>query len=284
MRDNTAQNAQERGPLGELLLAAAPGFGFVSEMFCSVQGEGPMTGERQIFLRTAGCTETCSWCDTVYSKVQTPRFVIHEKDKRTLDNPLAADVVVAEALAFAGSHSGVKTVSVTGGEPLEQPAFTEALARGLNAGGMRVYLETAGMHADAFARVLSAVSVVAMDIKLPSALGHDAWNEHRAFLEVIRDTKFDPECGGTHVLFVKVVIDRRSTLDEVARAARLVAGVSRKIPLVLQPESGVLLSARAPRENAVAIMEFARSAQERALDVLDSVRIMPQSHKILGLR
>ena len=46
--------------------------GYVSEIFCSVQGEGPYVGEKQLFFRTAGCRETCGWCDTLYSKVRPP--------------------------------------------------------------------------------------------------------------------------------------------------------------------------------------------------------------------
>ena len=32
--------------------------GYVTEMFCSVQGEGLYVGERHLFLRTAGCNWT----------------------------------------------------------------------------------------------------------------------------------------------------------------------------------------------------------------------------------
>ena len=51
--------------------------GYVSEIFCSIQGEGPLVGQRQVFFRTGGCSATCRWCDTVYSKVRSPRCVIH---------------------------------------------------------------------------------------------------------------------------------------------------------------------------------------------------------------
>ena len=263
---------------------AGPGSGYVSEMICSIQGEGPFTGERQVFVRTAGCTETCSWCDTVYSKIQTPRFVIHGKVKRALPNPLPAGVVVAEAVAFAASQGTVRTVSITGGEPLEQPVFVTELAQGLQAAEMRVYLETAGMHADAFATVLPFVDVVAMDIKLPSAIGRDAWDDHRKFLGAIRGTAFDPGEREPRTLFVKVVVGANTAALEVVHAAEIIAETSPRILLVLQPESGALLSERAPRERAVRVLELCRRAQQAALEVLDEVRVMPQSHRILGVR
>jgi organic radical activating enzyme len=81
-------------------------------------------GERQIFLRTAGCAATCSWCDTVYSKVQTPRFVVHGADDapaRWRPNPVALEDVMDDVVACARENAPVATVSITGGEPLEQP-------------------------------------------------------------------------------------------------------------------------------------------------------------------
>ena len=81
--------------------------GYFSELFCSVQGEGLFVGERHIFVRTAGCVATCSWCDTVYSKVQTPRFVIHPgthgEAKPWRPNPVALDDVVG-AIRIERSH------------------------------------------------------------------------------------------------------------------------------------------------------------------------------------
>lgn len=38
-----------------------------SEIFYSIQGEGPCAGIPSVFLRTAVCNLYCSWCDTKYS-------------------------------------------------------------------------------------------------------------------------------------------------------------------------------------------------------------------------
>jgi 7-carboxy-7-deazaguanine synthase len=279
-----------RGPVDNdrprLAREAAPGEGFVSEMFCSLQGEGPFVGERQVFLRTAGCTATCWWCDTVYSKIETPRFVIHDADKRVLANPLGVDAVLAELMNFVRANAPVQTVSITGGEPLEQPEFTRALAHGIKSHGLRVYLETNGVHATALAAMLDRVDVIAMDIKLPGAIGTEAWDEHAAFLEVLAGTRFDPACdpAARERLFVKVVVDTRSTVEEVARAAQTIGAFDRRVPLVLQPESGALLSPRAPREAAAGLMHRLAEAQRRALATLEDVRIVPQCHRILNIR
>ena len=39
----------------------------ISEIFYSIQGEGPNIGKRSIFIRTAGCNLSCKFCDTKYS-------------------------------------------------------------------------------------------------------------------------------------------------------------------------------------------------------------------------
>ncbi len=277
----------------------APGYtpstahaGYLSEMFCSVQGEGLFLGERQIFLRTAGCSATCSWCDTVYSKSQTPRFVIHDagyaegngEPTRWRPNPVALDDVVADVVSIARTHTPVTAVSLTGGEPLEQPEFTAALARELRAKGFRIHLETAGLHADALRRMIDDVDVIAMDVKLPSATGVDAWDRHRDFLGVLRGTAFDPARNPARTIFVKVVVDPNGTTAEIDRAADLVAACSRSIPFILQPESGALFARGSTLADRRALLALIDSGARAAMRRLDTVRVIPQTHKVLHVR
>jgi len=266
--------------------------GHLSELFCSVQGEGPFVGERQIFLRTAGCTATCSWCDTVYSKVQTRRFVVHPGApgaSRWRANPVGLGDVLADVDACARHHAPVSTVSITGGEPLEQPEFTAALARELHTRGFRVYLETAGIHGDALRSMIDAVDVVAMDIKLPSATGVDHWGAHRDFLAAIRGTAFaaDPGtggCNGERTIFVKVVVDLKASVEEIERAARLVAACNPDIPLILQPESETLFGRGTTRDRSRALLDLIDAGARAATPLLRSVRVIPQTHKVLRVR
>lgn len=262
--------------------------GYVSEIFCSIQGEGPLVGQRQVFFRTGGCSATCRWCDTVYGKVRSPRCVIHGQDgeaARTLPNPVTSADAAREVLEAARRNGGTETVSITGGEPLEQGDFVIDVARRCKEGGLSVYLETNGLHDDELARILPYIDVVAMDIKLPSATGSVAWKRHEAFLARLTVDGARPSGNGGGVgVFVKVVVDDCSTPHEIELAARLVAAADPAIPFVLQPESGTILSNRKSPEAIRGVYRLLDSGREAAATLLDDVRVIPQVHKILDVR
>lgn len=59
----------------------------ISEVFYSLQGEGPLAGRPSVFVRTAGCDYRCAWCDTKYAvwpehaaewQTRTPESVLTE--------------------------------------------------------------------------------------------------------------------------------------------------------------------------------------------------------------
>jgi len=98
----------------------------VSEVFASVQGEGVTVGTPSAFVRLQGCSVGCAWCDTKYSWASTG-------GRETTLDALLAEV----------TSTGLDNVVVTGGEPLEHPAFV-ALVDALKAAGRRIEVETAG--------------------------------------------------------------------------------------------------------------------------------------------
>jgi len=84
----------------------------IIEIFHSVQGEGPFTGLRTSFIRTARCNLRCTWCDTTYS--------FGPGKERSIPSILRS--VASHRTWYA---------CLTGGEPLLQkdaPALLRALA------------------------------------------------------------------------------------------------------------------------------------------------------------
>lgn len=81
----------------------------VSELFESIQGEGPSAGEPATFLRLARCNLHCRYCDTRYTwDFERYRFEDEVHERRILE--------VAEEVRRATAPRLV----VTGGEPLMQ--------------------------------------------------------------------------------------------------------------------------------------------------------------------
>ncbi|NIM20694.1 MAG: radical SAM protein [Candidatus Latescibacteria bacterium] len=251
--------------------------GYLSEIFCSIQGEGLFVGKKMIFLRTAGCTTCCSYCDTGYSQKQTPQCVIFAREKRAVPNPIGVDEVVREVFDIARDSAPVRTVSITGGEPLEQSRFVASAAAVLKQSCMEVYLETNGIEVDGLAKVLPFVDVISMDIKLPSAIGCSRWSEHREFLRQAT------QAGGDKTVFAKVVIGDHTPASEVEMAVDLISGVGRNIPLVLQPESKVFSGRNTSTNNKNALKHLLVECQKLALERLSDVRVIPQWHKIMGV-
>ena len=74
----------------------------ISEMFYSIQGEGPTMGCPSIFIRLQGCNLLCSWCDTINVWKNGNYMTYEEILKRMTSNKWITDAV----------H-----IVVTGGEP-----------------------------------------------------------------------------------------------------------------------------------------------------------------------
>ena len=118
----------------------------VTEIFYSLQGEARTVGWPTVFVRLTGCPLRCRYCDTAYA--------FHGGERRALE------AIVEEV----GTYTP-RFVTVTGGEPLAQPAVLPLLTA-LCDQGYEVSLETSG--ALAINEVDQRVSVV-LDLKTPGS-------------------------------------------------------------------------------------------------------------------
>jgi 7-carboxy-7-deazaguanine synthase len=238
--------------------------GYVSEIFSSLQGEGIHVGERQIFIRLAGCPWRCRYCDTPGSLSAESGEALSVED-------------VLDRVHHLREERPHRTASLTGGEPLSQAEFLSALLPALRRLGLRTYLETSGTMPEALRRVVGECDVVAMDIKLPSAAGRPFWEEHREFLSL---------AGGR--AFVKLVLTDESTQDEFEASLRLLAAADPVPALILQPVTAVEdLESRLKGGSAGPvrpppphrIIQWWELARQR----LPDVRLVPQMHPVWGL-
>jgi len=126
----------------------------ITEIFHSLQGEARTVGLPTVFVRLTGCPLRCVYCDTAYAFSGGELWA----QERVLDT-------------VAGY--GARYVTVTGGEPLAQPACLPLLTALCDA-GYEVSLETSGAMpvAEVDPRVVKV-----LDLKTPAS-GEMARNDY----------------------------------------------------------------------------------------------------------
>jgi 7-carboxy-7-deazaguanine synthase len=140
----------------------------VSEIFHSIQGEGPFQGLPTVFVRFTGCDLRCSWCDTAYA--------FHG------GRPMSQPEILAAVAAYP-----TRRLCLTGGEPLLQKELP-ALARALLDEGWGVSVETGGHRT--LADLPTGVTRV-VDVKCPgSGAGGSFLEENLALLRPGDELKF----------------------------------------------------------------------------------------------
>ncbi len=140
----------------------------ITEIFFSLQGEARTVGRPTCFIRLTGCPLRCQYCDTAYAFSGGSSMSLQE--------------ILDQAHGFP-----TRLVTVTGGEPLAQPACLELLSA-LCDEGYEVSLETSG--ALDVSEVDGRVSRV-VDLKTPgSGEVHRNRYENLALLNLKDQVKF----------------------------------------------------------------------------------------------
>ena len=202
--------------------------GHLLELFAAAQGEGVLAGTPMRFFRLSGCKVGCRFCDTRRSWPVSQTGLLRGSGEGMDEGaePFPNPVSVGQVLAWAESFPETAWASLTGGEPLEQPDFALVLAQGLKSMGLKVYLETAGLHPAALRKLLPHLDFISMDWKLPSSSGlPSAEGSHRAFLKAMKGLPGQ----------VKAVASSTTPPEEVEAAARAVSELRADLPFILQP-------------------------------------------------
>ncbi|MBU2575221.1 MAG: 7-carboxy-7-deazaguanine synthase QueE [Elusimicrobia bacterium] len=252
----------------------------ITEIFTSIQGEGLYAGQKQVFVRFAGCELGCSYCDEPAALVkrstapfyrhQSP-VTSHQQYKESGDNgsdyrEMSAAAATEEVIKLARKNRA-KAVSLTGGEPLLNWEFIKVMAPALKDAGLAVHFETNGILYRELDKVKDLADVIAMDIKPPSSTGGKAfWREHSMFIK-----------AAPKKTFVKVVVTSGTSVVDFGKAVNVAARACKAVPFFIQPaapKGGV----RPPSREKLDV--FYKLAAAR----LEDVRILPQLHKLWGVK
>ena len=225
----------------------------IVEIFSSIQGEGPFAGVRQIFIRFYDCNMNCRFCDVV--KIYPPKKFSADK----------LSSIIKQLNFEKGRHH---SISLTGGEPLLYRDYLKVLLPELKKEKLKVYLDTNGTLPEALSELIGMIDIIAMDLKLPSATGHaDYWEKHKNFLDVARKK----DC------FVKIVVTKDTKKEDIDKAVNLIHNIDKELLLVLQP---VWPDKKDKKVGTTLLFDYLFLAEKK----LKNVRIMPQMHKILGIK
>jgi 7-carboxy-7-deazaguanine synthase len=124
----------------------------VAEKFISINGEGNNAGQLAVFIRFGGCNLRCSYCDTFWA-VDAENVEYQELSGQEIYNYII--------------DSGVRNVTLTGGEPLFQEGIYELLHLISNIPDLRVEIETNGsLNISDYKNIKPGYPVFTTDYKL----------------------------------------------------------------------------------------------------------------------
>ncbi|MBA2748351.1 MAG: 7-carboxy-7-deazaguanine synthase QueE [Tatlockia sp.] len=244
------------------------------EVFSAIQGEGLNVGTRQIFIRFAICDLRCDYCDSAHTWVAPSEYRVEAhpglRDFEVYSNPVELTTLLKfiERQNIPHLHD---SISLTGGEPLlHAPFLVEFLPEVRSLTNLPIYLETGGHRPEQLLTILPYLDSVGMDLKLPSVSGESHWQAHARFLHSCYDSATE--------VFVKIIISSQTDIRDLERAANLVAAVSSKILIYLQPVSPLEVNKKpifAPTPEQVLTW------QALMKKFIKQVRVVPQTHKML---
>ena len=218
----------------------------INEIFSSIQGEGPVVGYKQLFIRFCDCNLNCAYCDTEFTngKEFTPQELF---DKISTEYNLKT------------FHS----ISLTGGEPLLSVEFLKEFLP-LIKGKTKIYLETNATLTKNLIEIKDYIDIISADIKLETATGLNTFDRHEHFLK---------NCNGIST-FAKIVFDNEITNREITRCCEIAKNTG--IELVLQPKM---------TDNKMSVTsKFCDEILNKFTENYTNCRLIPQVHKFLDVR
>jgi len=164
----------------------------IVEKFVSINGEGRKAGQLAVFVRFKGCNLDCSYCDTKWANT----------------SDALAEQMTADDIYRYIKETGVKNVTLTGGEPLIQSNIRELLVILSKDKELHVEIETNGSVDISEFRTMENPPSFTIDYKL-FVSGMEDRMCHRNFAEVTsQDTVKFVSGSRDDLMKAKEIIDK----------------------------------------------------------------------------
>lgn len=220
----------------------------IKEIFSSIQGEGPVVGYKQLFIRFCGCNLKCNYCDTDFELNTAEQY-----------SPVSLFEKINKDYKLETFHS----ISLTGGEPLLSSEFLKEFLP-LIKGKTKIYLETNATLPDKLSEIKKLIDIISADIKLESSTGLNTMELHKKFFE---------KCQGIET-FAKIVFDNNITESEISDCINL--GQKYNLELILQPKM--------IGDNMSVTSDFCGVILNKFTKHYQNTRLIPQVHKFIDVR
>ena len=248
---------------------------YLSEIYSAIQGEGPLVGIRQIFVRFSACDLRCVWCDTPDSLIRTEFCSIENSAGIRKFHKVKNPINISDLLSHIKSLSPElhHSISLTGGEPLLQSNFLNNFLQVLKKEVLLpVYLETGGHRPEELSKIVNSLDFISMDFKLPSSANTEVlWDKHKEFLEVCLKSKH------LQSVWIKIVITKDTLLDELIHSVKIIKSVypNNNLEIFLQPVTKIN-DIKPPNELQLL------NIQQNLLKIYPKIRVIPQVHRLIG--
>jgi 7-carboxy-7-deazaguanine synthase len=227
----------------------------INEIFYSLQGEGLLAGVPAIFIRLAGCSLRCKWCDTKYALdpsagEELSISQIIDRVDNIKHSPLSTLASAKRVEAgrrpqrkniINSAHSAVSAVKgwakdgcnfvvITGGEPMINPQLPELTAE-LKKHGKHITIETAGI------KFIPDLACDLMSISPKTSNSGQTTENFSATRQLIERYPYQ----------LKFVVDTPDDLPEIQRAIEQIGNViPERIMLMPQAKTRDELIAKSP--------------------------------------
>ncbi|HYY50014.1 MAG TPA: 7-carboxy-7-deazaguanine synthase QueE [Nitrososphaeraceae archaeon] len=233
----------------------------LSEIFTSIEGEGILIGTKTLFIRMAGCHLGCIWCDTGYA------LPLNSGKEYTLGH--VKDMISNEL------RPNTYKANFTGGEPLLQHYAVANLARFIKDKGLKTYLESSCFDSHRFEKVLPFIDICKIEFKMRDSKAVDSEHHDRLLINERECLDLSIECSKT--TYIKVVVTASSSIGEFRNLLQDVFTHIETRDLagfIIQPSSAM------DEPSLKKLLMF----YDAVYPIYHNVRIIPQLHKLMGVR